>query len=441
LEHRAELPRKLGLFDSTSIVIGTMVGSAIFLVPSSIAQSLPSAPMILAIWVIAGVLSLLGALAYAELGAMMPDTGGQYVFLRESFGPMGGFLCGWSFFLAARSGGIAVVAVGFSIYLSYFMPLTPVLAKAVSCGLILFLSWVNYRGIRVGATVQNVFTSLKVLGLGLLIVSAFLSPAHVASTAPSEPFSMNHFGVAMIAGLWAYNGWFAISLVAGEVRNPQRNLPLSLMLGVTSVIAIYLLANLGYLRVFTIPQIAATERVASATAQLTMGHVGAVLVSLTILISMFGTTNGNIMTASRLYFAQARDGLFFETFGYVHPRFETPAVSILGQAIWSSLLALSGSYEVLFSYSTFTFWIFYAMTVAGVMILRRKYPTMERPYKMWGYPVTPVIFVAVAAWFVANTLVNRPGPSLIGLGMIASGVPAYYAWRWRELRREAAAIK
>jgi APA family basic amino acid/polyamine antiporter len=166
-----------------------------------------------------------------------------------------------------------------------------------------------------------------------------------------------------------------------------------------------------------------------------------VLVSLTILISMFGTTNGNIMTASRLYFAQARDGLFFETFGYVHPRFETPAVSILGQAIWSSLLALSGSYEVLFSYSTFTFWIFYAMTVAGVMILRRKYPTMERPYKMWGYPVTPVIFVAVAAWFVANTLVNRPGPSLIGLGMIASGVPAYYAWRWRELRREAAAIK
>jgi APA family basic amino acid/polyamine antiporter len=437
LEQRAELPRKLGLFDSTSIVIGTMVGSAIFLVPSSIAQSLPSAPMILSIWVIAGVLSLLGALAYAELGAMMPATGGQYVFLRESFGPMGGFLCGWSFFLAARSGGIAVVAVGFSIYLSYFLPLTPVLAKVVSCGLILFLSWVNYRGIRVGATVQNVFTSLKVLGLALLIGSAFLSPAHAASPAPSEPFSMNHFGVAMIAGLWAYNGWFAISLVAGEVRNPQRNLPLSLMLGVTAVIAIYLLANLGYMRVFTIPELAATERVASATAQLTMGHVGAVLVSLTILISMFGTTNGNIMTASRLYFAQARDGLFFETFGYVHPRFETPAVSILGQAIWSSLLALSGSYEVLFSYSTFTFWIFYAMTVAGVMILRRKYPTMERPYKMWGYPVTPVIFVAVAAWFVANTLVSRPGPSLIGLGMIASGVPAYYAWRWRELRKGA----
>jgi APA family basic amino acid/polyamine antiporter len=440
IEQRAQLPRKLGLFDSTAIVIGTMVGSAIFLVPNSIAQNLPSAPMILSAWVIAGVLSALGALAYAELGAMMPATGGQYVFLRESFGPMGGFLCGWSFFLAARSGGIAVVAVGFSIYLSYFVPLTPLLSKVVSVGLILFLSWVNYRGIRVGATVQNVFTSLKVLGLALLIGSAFLSPAHAPSPAPAAAasFSLSQFGVAMIACLWAYNGWFAISLVAGEVRNPQRNLPLSLMLGVTAVIALYLLANLGYLRVFTIPEIAASERVASAAAQLTMGHLGAVLVSLTILISMFGTTNGNIMTASRLYFAQARDGLFFEKFGFVHPKFETPAVSILGQGIWSSLLAVSGSYEVLFSYSTFTFWIFYAMTVAGVLILRRKYPDMPRPYKMWGYPVTPLIFVAVATWFVVNTLVSRPGPSVIGLAMIGSGVPAYYAWRWREGRATSA---
>jgi APA family basic amino acid/polyamine antiporter len=172
-----------------------------------------------------------------------------------------------------------------------------------------------------------------------------------------------------------------------------------------------------------------------------MGHVGAVLVSLTILISMFGTTNGNIMTASRLYFAQARDGLFFERFGYVHPRFETPAVSILGQGIWASFLAASGSYEVLFSYATFTFWIFYGMTVAGVLILRRKYPDMPRPYKMWGYPVTPVIFVAVATWFVANTLISRPGPSLIGLAFIASGVPAYYAWRRRELKKVAVAAR
>lgn len=434
-ESRAELPRKLGLFDSTSIVVGTMVGSAIFLVPGSIAQNLPSAPLILGVWIVAGALSMLGALAYAELGAMMPATGGQYVFLRESFGPLWGFLCGWSFFLAARSGGIAVVAVGFSIYLSYFLPMTPLGSKLTASGLILFLSWVNYRGIRPGAMVQNIFTSLKVLGVAALIVSAFLSPGHADSAALPAAFSLSHFGVAMIACLWAYNGWFAISLVAGEVRNPQRNLPLSLMLGVTIVMGLYLLANVGYLRVLTIPQIAATERVASATAQITMGRLGAVLVSLTILVSMFGTVNGNVMTASRLYFAQARDGLFFEKFGFVHPRFETPAISIFGQAIWSALLALSGSYELLFSYSTFTFWIFYAMTVAGVIVLRRRRPDMPRPYKMWGYPVTPLIFVGVAAWFVENTLISRPGPSLVGLGMIASGVPAYYAWNWRELKK------
>ncbi len=215
MERHADLPRKLGLFDSTSIVVGTMVGSAIFLVPNSIAQNLPSIPMILAVWIIAGALSLLGALAYAELGAMLPATGGQYVFLRESFGPLWGFLCGWSFFLSARSGGIAVVAVGFSIYLSYFLAMSPLVSKLTASGLILILTAVNYRGIRVGATVQNLFTSLKILGVAVLIASAFLSPAHPAQPAPAQAFSFSHFGVAMIAGLWAYNGWFAISLVAG----------------------------------------------------------------------------------------------------------------------------------------------------------------------------------------------------------------------------------
>jgi len=433
--NRAELPRKLGLFDSTAIVVGTMVGSAIFLVPSSVAQSLPSVPMIMTVWIIAGLLSFIGALAYAELGAMMPATGGQYVFLRESFGPLFGFLCGWSFFLAARSGGIAVVAVGFSIYLSYFIPMSPLASKLTAAGLILTLTAVNYRGIRVGAVVQNIFTSLKILGILILIVSAFLSPAHQTPPAPAPAFSLSHFGVAMIACLWAYNGWFAISLVAGEVRNPQRNLPLALIIGVIAVIGIYLLANVGYLRLLPVPVLASTERVASTVAERTMGPAGAALVALTILISMFGTTNGNIMTAPRLYFAQARDGLFFEKFGFVHPRFETPALAIVGQGIWSALLALSGSYEVLFSYSTFTFWVFYGMTVAGVLILRRKYPDTPRPYRMWGYPVTPIVFVAVTVWFVANTLISRPGPSMVGSLIILSGIPAYFAWRWRERKK------
>ena len=233
----------------------------------------------------------------------------------------------------------------------------------------------------------------------------------------------------MIATLWAYNGWFAISLVAGEIRNPERNIPLSIIVGVTVVIAIYLLANLGYLRILPVPVLANTERVASTVAERAMGPAGAALVALTILISMFGTTNGNIMTAPRLYFAQANDGLFFEKFGAVHPRFETPGFAIVGQGMWSAVLALSGSYEVLFSYSTFTFWVFYGMTVAGVIVLRRRRPDLQRPYRMWGYPVTPVVFVVVATWFVGNTLVSRPGPSMVGSLIILSGVPAYYAWR------------
>jgi APA family basic amino acid/polyamine antiporter len=435
MQNRAELPRKLGLFDSTSIVIGTIIGSAIFIVPNSVAQNLHSTPMILSIWIIAGALSFLGALAYAELGAMMPATGGQYVFLRESYGPLWGFLCGWSFFLAARSAAIAGVAVGFSLYLSYFVPMSPLFSKLTASGLILLLTAVNYRGIRVGATVQNLFTSLKVLGLALLIGGAFLAPAHNVAPSPAPAFSLSQFGVAMIAGLWAYNGWFAISLVAGEVRNPQRNLPLSLIIGVTTVIGIYLLANVAYMRILPIPEIAKTERVAATVAEHTMGAAGATLVTLTILISTFGTTNGNLMTTPRLYFAQARDGLFFEKFGSVHPRFETPAVAIVGQGIWAAVLAASGSYEVLFSYATFTFWVFYGMTVAGVLILRRKYPDMPRPYKMWGYPVTPLVFVAVAAWFVANTLISKPGPSSVGLLIILSGVPAYFAWRRREQKK------
>lgn len=407
-----------------------MIGSAIFLVPNSVAQNLPSRNLILTIWIAAGVLSFFGALAYAELGAMMPATGGQYVYLRESFGPLWAFLCGWSFFLAARSGGIATVAAGFSIYFSYFVPLTPAQSRLVAAGLILALTWANYRGVRIGALVQNIFTALKVIGLAILIVSAFLGPK---TAVPSNPpaaggFSLSHFGVAMIACLWAYNGWYAVTLVAGEVKDPQRNLPRALMLGTALVIAMYLLANLGYLRILSVAEIAGAERVAATVAEKTMGGLGGTIVSLTILISTLGTSNGNMMTAPRLYFAQARDGLFFRQFGEIHPRFLTPSFSILGQGIWAAILALSGSYERLFSYSTFSFWVFYGMTVAGVLVLRRKRPDLERPYRMWGYPVTPIVFVVVAGWFVLNTLMAKPESSVIGVAIIAAGVPVYFLW-------------
>ena len=424
------LPRKLGLVDATAIVIGDVVGTAIFLVPNSVAQNLSSAAMILAVWIVTGVLSFFGALAYAELGAMIPSTGGQYVFLRDSYGPLWGFLCGWSFILAIYSGANATLAVGFATYLSYFIHLTPLLFKLAAVALVAILTLVNYRGVELGAATQRFFTLLSVSGLVAIIGSALLSRQSTAiewSLPASIPWS--HFGVAMIACLWAYEGWSSVSFVAGEIKEPQRNLPLSLGLGVATIVALYVLANVAYVKILPISTIASTERVAATMAERTIGPLGASLVALTVLLSTAGCTNAGAMTGPRIYFAQARDGLFFRKIGDVHPRFQTPSISILVQGIVTAVLAVSGSYEKLFSYVTFVAWVFYGLTVTGVLVLRRKYPDLPRPYKMWGYPVTPVLFAAIAFGFVINTLVTTPGPSLKGIAIVASGVPVYYVWK------------
>jgi basic amino acid/polyamine antiporter, APA family len=430
------LPRKLGLVDATAIVIGDVVGTAIFLVPNSVAQDLPSAAMILAVWIVTGVLSFFGALAYAELGAMIPSTGGQYVFLRDSYGPLWGFLCGWSFILAIYSGANATLAVGFATYLSYFVHLTPLLFKLAAVALVAILTLVNYRGVELGAATQRFFTLLSLCGLVAIIGSALASRQSTAiewSLPASIPWS--HFGVAMIACLWAYEGWSSVSFVAGEIKEPQRNLPLSLGLGVAIIVALYVLANVAYLKILPISTIASTERVAATMAERTIGPLGASLVALTVLLSTAGCTNAGAMTGPRIYFAQARDGLFFRKIGDVHPRFQTPSFSILVQGIVTAVLAVSGSYEKLFSYVTFVAWVFYGLTVTGVLVLRRKYPDLPRPYKMWGYPVTPVLFAAIAFGFVINTLVTTPGPSLKGIAIVASGVPVYYVWKRKALAR------
>jgi len=428
----AELPRKLSVVDSAAIVVGTVIGSAVFIVPNSVAQNLQSVPAFLGVWMFTGILSFFGALAYAELGAMMPSTGGQYVYLREAYGPLPAFLCGWAFFLVIQSGAIATLAAGFSIYLSYFVPLGTPLARLVSVALILALTGVNYRGVRQGAAVQKTFALLKLAGIAILVASAVFAtrePGTVAPAATPAGFAFRQFGVAMIACLWAYEGWNCISFVAGEIKNPQRNIPLALGLGVATIMVIYLSANLAYLKILPLAEIAEAPRVAATVAERTLGAVGATFVSLTILLSIIGSTNGSILTAARVYFAQARDGLFFSRVAEVHPRFETPGFSLLFQGVWASILAASGSYEKLFSYVIFAAWIFYGMTVTAVLILRRKEPNRERPYRMWGYPVTPMLFAGVSFWFVGNTLVTRPGPSLLGLAIIATGVPVYFYWR------------
>ena len=337
-------------------------------------------------------------------------------------------------FLVIRSGAIATLAAGFSIYLSYFIPLSVAGAKAVSVLLIAVLTVVNYRGVRLGVRVQHLFTWLKLVGIAVIIVSAFLARGRMQAAESVSPaaFSWTGFGAAMIAGLWAYEGWNSISFVAGEVKRPERNLLLALGLGTAALIAIYLAANLAYMRVLSVPAIAATDRVAATTAVATMGPIGGTLVSLTILLSIIGASNGTIFTGSRISFAQARDGLFFKAVGEVHPRFHTPHLAIAVQGAWAAVMAISGSYEKLFSYVIFAAWIFYGAAVLGVMVLRHKAPHLPRPYKMWGYPVTALAFVVVAFGFVMNTIVTKPGPSLIGLAIVASGIPVFYIWRRKQ---------
>jgi len=428
---RHELPRKLGWLDATMIVIGIVIGSGIFLLPNLIAQNLHSSGAILSAWIISGLLSYFGALAYAELGAMMPATGGQYVYLREAYGPACAFLCGWTFMLVLLSGGIAFLAVSFSIYAAQFVPLTPVTSKLLSLALIAMLSAVNYVGVREGAIVQVTFTFLKVAGLLLLIGGAFFCHVAVLPAPPvgASAFSFPHLGTAMIACLMAYNGWTYISFVAGEVKQPARNLPRSLTLGMLAVMALYVLANVAYLKVMPIAQIASTARVGAALAERTLGSVGATVVSVTVLISIVGAINGCVLTGARIPFAQAQDGLFFRRFARIHPRFQTPAFAIVLQGMWSAVLVLSGSYENLYSYSIVAAWIFYALSVGAVFVLRRRQPDLARPYRMWGYPYTLCAFMLVSVWFVANAFVTQPGPSFAALGIVGLGVPVYFLWR------------
>lgn len=425
-----QLLRKLGLLDATLIIIGIVIGSGIFLLPNVIARSLPSRGAILTVWIVAGVLSAFGALAYAELGAMMPATGGQYVYLREAYGPCCAFLCGWVFVLAVMPGGIAFLAVGFSIYLGHFIALGPVMSTAISVLLVASLSAINYIGLEQSAWIQRTFTAAKIVGLVLVIGSAALymhGPTVVQAAA--QPLSYSGFGVAMAACLMAYNGWSFVSFVAGEVKNPQRNIPVSLMLAMAAIIVLYLSANLAYMNVMTVPEIAATERVGSAVAERTMGSAGATLLSAVVLLSVIGAINGCILTAARIPFAQARDGMFFKRFGQVHPRFKTPAFAIVAQAVWTSLLILTGSYETLFSYAILSAWIFYALSGAAVWILRRKLPDLPRPYRMWGYPYTLILFLIVSVWFIADALITQTKPSLMAIAIAAAGLPFYVIWR------------
>lgn len=430
------LPRVLGLWDIVAIVVGGVIGSGIFLVPSAIAQEVGSPVLFLGVWVAGGLLSLAGALAFAELAALYPQAGGAYVYLREAYGPLVAFLFGWTLFLVVDSGAIATLAVAFATkYLPLFVPLSPAGGKVVAALVVAGLVAVNYVGVRWGANVQNALTVLKFGALVGICAAVFLlgegTPSHFTSPAP-EAWSWDlagRFGVALVAVLWAYKGWESASYSAGETKNPGRNLPWGLLLGALAILAIYGSTNLAYLWVLPTDAIARSDRIAADVMSLVVGPVGASLIGVAILFSIVGAANQVLLTSPRVYFAMAQDGLFFRKVAQVHPRFRTPHISIVAMGAWALLLSLSGTFEQLFTYVIFGQWIFFGLTVAAVFVLRKKHPTLPRPYRTTAYPVAPALFVLAALAISLNTLVHEPLNALAGLGLIALGLPAYRFWR------------
>jgi APA family basic amino acid/polyamine antiporter len=434
---RASLPRVLGIWDVIAIVVGGVIGSGIFLVPKSIASAVPSPILVLGVWVVGGMLSFFGALAFAELGAAMPEAGGMYVFLREAYGPLLSFLFGWTLFLVIDSGAIATLTVAFtSRYLPYFFRMTPLSVKVVSVLFIVFLGAVNYVGVRAGANLQNVLTIIKTAALVGISGAIFIfGKGNASNFVNPEPGSFNmsllgSFGVALVASLWAFKGWEGSTYSAGEIKRPERNLPLGILAGSLIVLALYIITNLAYLYMLPVDAIAKSDRIASDAISLAVGPAGGALIAFIILFSIMGAANQNILCSPRVYFAMARDGLFFKRIAEAHPKFRTPHISIIAICIWSIILSLFfGTFEQLFTYVIFGQWIFFGLTVAAVIVLRKKRPDLPRPYKTWGYPVTPVLFILAAVFISMNSFINEFRNAIIGLVIILLGVPAYFYWK------------
>jgi APA family basic amino acid/polyamine antiporter len=431
-----EFRRELSLFDGINVVIGNTIGSGIFIAPAVVAATVApqTGGMHLLVWLVGGLLAMTGALSYAELGALMPRAGGHYVFLREGIGDLAGFLYGWTIMLVIASGSIAFVSITFVTYLSYFLPMGAWTIKLLAILTILCLTWVNYVGVKMGSLVLNIFTSLKVVALVALIVAGlFFAALHREYFLPVVPENtvldiswVSTFMFALVSALFTYGGWQNIGFIAGELKNPQRNLPLSMVVGVTAVIVIYMLVNLVFVNVLGVPNMAASRLVASDAMEGLWGSAGGSFVSLLIMVSSFGITNAIIMVSPRVYYAMAKDGLFIPQLARVHPRYKTPHVALVFQAIWASVIVLaSGTFQQIMNYVVFMDWLFLAMAVYCIYVLRKKYPNAPRPYKAWGYPLTPALFILLSSLVVVNTLVRAPVESGIGIAIVLTGVPIY----------------
>ena len=489
---QTELVKALGLFDSTMIVVGSMIGSGIFIVSADIVHQVQSPGLLLAVWLASGVMTMIGALTYGELAAAMPHAGGQYVYLRESLGPLWGFLYGWTMLLVIQTATIAAVAIAFAKFTAVMIPWFSASSWILKVGTfgpwqfwfgslgpynvglnrqnllgilsIILLTWINTRGLRIGKIVQNIFTVAKIGALALLvIVGLWFSTAIARATnfhdfwrnaglgilhayPPDNPTwwigTITLVGVAMVGSLFAMDAWNNVTFTAAEVRNPSRNLPLSLAFGTGIVVLLYMLANIAYLNVLPLSgdphgatalargiEFAADSRVATAVIEVIIGPAGAIVMAIAILISGFGCNNGLILSGARIYYAMAKDRLFFQSVGKVN-RFHAPSVALIVQCIWTCILCLSGSYSQLLDFLIFAVLIFYILTFTGLFILRWKRPEMPRPYKAWGYPVLPALYLVMAVFVEIQLLRYKPQYTWPGLIIVLLGVPVYFLWRW-----------
>jgi basic amino acid/polyamine antiporter, APA family len=465
------LVRSLTLADTTALVVGTVIGTGVFLKTAVMAQDTGTPGLVLAAWVAAGFLSIAGALTYAELGAMLPQAGGEYVYLRRSYGEGAAFAFGWMRFFVAGSGTIAILGTGFAIFLSAFVPLGDVwlesrftlLGQAIhwqlgakqlaAVGAIVFFSALNCLAVAFGGKVQSILTVLKLAGIAVVVGGVFLmsqtgSWSHLARPAGAAPGmgGAAAFGTAMLAALWAYDGWNNMPMAAGEVRDPGRSIPFALIAGMVVVMLVYCLANLAYFYAVPFADVVTSNStryrdalpVATKAAQTFLGDWGGRVVSIAFILSTLGALHGSILTSARVPFAMARDGVFFARMGSLSPLTRVPVWSILVQAVWSCVLALSGTYDQLTDCVIFASWIFYGLVTSSVFVLRRKMKDAPRPYSTLGYPLVPLAFVVTAAWLVFNTLVERPVESVAGLALIAAGLPFYFHFRRQRRRLESA---
>lgn len=427
----AGLSRSLRLPHATALVVGTILGASVFVQASELTEHVPRIWAVLLAWTVSGVLTLFGALACAELSSAFPKTGGVYVFLKETYSPVAGFLWGWAMFWVMHSGIIAAMATVFGRYAAFFVPLGDRGIRAVAVSAILGISALNYIGVKRSSTVQTAFTIGKVLAVGLIVIVGFTVgarlPEHFQQGAAEAAIQPQNFLLALIAGLFAFGGWHVVTYTAEETINPERTIPRALALGIVIVTACYVALNAVYFYILPLAHVEKSTRVAADAATMILGAPGGAAISGLVMFSVFGAMTGSILAAPRVYFAMARDGLLFRWVSETHPRFHTPHRAIMLQAVWASVLVWSGTYRQLFTRVIFTEWIFFAMMAGGIFLLRKR-PGYAPAYRVWGYPWVPAIFVVASATIVVNWLVSEPLDSAAGLALVALGVPAYYFW-------------